>query len=108
MGNCVSSTRIKVDPTKIEVISNLPVPKTPKDVKSFLGHASYYRRFIENFIKIASPLFKLLTKDNEFFWNISCQTAFETLKEKFFVAPILRGKIGPFHSIYLQMHLTQL
>jgi len=87
----VSSVGIKVDPTKIEVISNLPVPKTQKDVKSFLGHASYYRRFIENFIKIASPLFKLLTKDNDFFWNIPCQTTFETLKEKIYVALVLRG-----------------
>jgi hypothetical protein len=99
LGHCVSSAGIKVDPTKIEVISNLPVPKTQKDVRSFLGHVGYYRRFIENFTKIASPLFKLLTKDNEFFWNIPCQTAFETLKEKLYVAPVLRGPNWslPFH-----------
>jgi hypothetical protein len=67
LGHCVSSAGIKVDPKKIEVISKLPVPKNQKDVRSFLGHAGYYRRFIENFTQITSPLFKLLTKDNDFF-----------------------------------------
>jgi hypothetical protein len=52
LGHCVSSAGIKVDPTKIEVISNLPVPKTQKYVRSFLGHVGYYRRFIENFTKL--------------------------------------------------------
>jgi hypothetical protein len=55
--------------------------------------------FIENFTKIASPLFKLLTKDSEFFWNILCQTSFETLKEKISIALVLRGPNWslPFH-----------
>ena len=56
-----------------------------------LGFTGYYRRFIENFTKIASPLFKFLTKDYEFSWNPDCQLAFETLKEKISEAPILRG-----------------
>ena len=62
LGHHISPTRIQVDPTKIKVICDLPVPTTQKDVRSFLGHAGYYRRFIENFTKIASPLFYLLTK----------------------------------------------
>ena len=66
LGHHVSSIGIKVDPTKIEVISKLPPPQTQKDVRSFLGHARYYRRFIENFTKIATPLFKLITKDAHF------------------------------------------
>jgi hypothetical protein len=59
----------------------------------------YYRRFIENFTKITSPLFMLLSKDVEFLWTNSCQTTFETLKEKLFVAPVLRGPNWslPFH-----------
>ena len=69
LGHHISATGIKVDPTKIEVITNLPPPQPQKDVRSFLGHAGYYRRFIENFTKIATPLFKLLTKDVNFYWD---------------------------------------
>ena len=65
LGHHVSSQGIKVDPAKIEVIVGLPSPKTQKEVRSFLGHAGYYRCFIENFTKIAAPMFKLLTKDSE-------------------------------------------
>jgi hypothetical protein len=63
LGHHLSAEGIKVDPAKIEVIVNLPSPKTQKDVRRFLGHAGYYRRFIENFTKVANPMFKLLTKD---------------------------------------------
>jgi len=75
------------------------VPSCQKDVKSFLGFTGYYRRFIENFTKIASPLFKLLTKDCEFSWDIECQVAFETLKKRISKAPILKGPNWklPFH-----------
>ena len=55
----VSSQGIKVDPAKIEVIVGLPSPKTQKGVRIFLGHAGYYRHFIENFTKIVAPMFKL-------------------------------------------------
>jgi hypothetical protein len=58
LGHHLSVEGIKVDPAKIEVIVNLPSPRTQKDVRSFLGHAGYYRRFIENFTKVASPMFK--------------------------------------------------
>ena len=91
LGHHVSSQGIKVDPTKIEVIVGLPSPKTQKEVRIFLGHASYYPRFIENFTKIVEPMFKLLTKDVEFQWTESCQSAFNVLKDKLLVAPILRG-----------------
>jgi len=63
LGHHLSAEGIKVDPAKIEVIVNLPSLKTQKVVRRFLGHAGYYRRFIENFTKVASPMFKLLTKD---------------------------------------------
>ena len=63
LGHYISSQGIKVDPSKIQIIINLPIPKTQKEVRSFLRYASYYRRFIEHFSKIALPLFKLLTKD---------------------------------------------
>jgi hypothetical protein len=64
-----------------------------------LGHVGYYRRFIENFTKIANPMFKLLVKDAKFCWDNNCQNDFEILKEKFSMAPILRGPNWslPFH-----------
>ena len=99
LGHHVSSQGIKVYPAKIEVIVALPSPKNQKEVRIFLGHAVYYHRFIEKFTKIAAPMFKLLTKDSEFQWTKSCQNAFEILKAKLSVAPILRGPDWslPFH-----------
>jgi hypothetical protein len=68
-------------------------------VRIFLGHAEYYRRFIENFTKIVAPMFGLLIKDVDFVWTEQCQTAFETLKYKMSMAPVLRGPNWtlPFH-----------
>ena len=80
LGHYISSTRIQVDPTKIEVILQIPVPKTHKEVHSFLGHAGYYRHFIKNFSKIASRLFNLLLKEVEFVWTDKCQSTFADLK----------------------------
>lgn len=80
LGKIISQAGIEIDPAKIEVIKNMPIPKTQKEVRSFLGHVSYYRQLIENFTKIVAPLFKLLTKDVEFKWDYNCQSAFEILK----------------------------
>jgi len=87
LGHHISRDGIKVDKYKFEVISKLSIPNFQKDVRSFLGFTGYYRIFIEDFTKIASPLFKLLTKDCEFNWNSDCQLAFETLKEEFLKNP---------------------
>ena len=76
---------------KNEVLSKLPPPQMQKDVRSFLGHAGYYRRFIENFTKIDTPMFKLLTKDTNFVWDSQCQAAFEELKEKLSRTHLLQG-----------------
>ena len=98
-GNYISSTGIRVDLVKIEVILQIPIPKTQKEVRSFLGHASYYQRFIEFFFKIATPLFTLLLKEAEFVWTYQCQSTFTYLKQKVSQAPILRGPDWsvPFH-----------
>ena len=66
LGHHISSSGIKVDPAKIQIIVNLSEPTTQTYVRSFLGYAGYYRRFIANFSKIALPLFKLLSKDVPF------------------------------------------
>eukprot|EP00253_Pinus_taeda_P026043 PITA_26043 len=99
LGHHISGDGIKVDRSKVEVISKLPIPNYQRDVRSFLGFTRYYRRCIENFTKIASPLFKLLTKDCEFKWDPDCQSTFETLKTRISEAPILRGPNWklPFH-----------
>eukprot|EP00253_Pinus_taeda_P019666 PITA_19666 len=90
---------IQVDPAKIQVILTLPIPITQTEVRSFLGHARYYRRFIKNFSKITSPLFVLLTKNVEFKWTDDCEKAFDELKHQLYTAPILRGPDWalPFH-----------
>jgi hypothetical protein len=67
LGHIVSSKGIKVDKSKIKLIANLPTPKSIKDVRSFLGHAGFYRRFIKDFSVISNPSRNLLTKDNIFF-----------------------------------------
>lgn len=64
LSHFISFLGIQVDPAKIQVIQNLPIPKTQTEVRSFLGHAGYYRRFIKDFSKIASPLFLLLMKNS--------------------------------------------
>ena len=63
LGNFISANGIQVDPSKIRVIENISNLGTQKEVRSFLGHAGYYKRFIEIFSKLASPLFTLLMKD---------------------------------------------
>ena len=99
LGHSISQARIQVDPKKITIIKRVPTPQKHKDVKSFLGLAGYYRRFIKYFSKMASPLFGLLAKDSEFIWSGPCQEAFELIKEQLTTSPIPRGPNWtlPFH-----------
>ena len=80
LGYEVSWRGIEVDKSK--VIAKLPEPKCIKDIKSFLGHAGFYRRFIKEFRKIAKPLTNLLTKDVPFHFNDRCLKAWEKLKQE--------------------------
>ncbi|GJR42825.1 reverse transcriptase domain-containing protein [Tanacetum coccineum] len=75
-------TGLEVDKAKINIISKLPPPTNIKGIRSFLGNADFYRRFIKDFSKIARPLTKLLEKDTPFEFSDECQKAFELLKEK--------------------------
>ena len=78
---------------------DIPTPSTQKEVRRFLRHAGYYRRFIKKNSKLASPLFFLLTKDVDFHWTDNCELSFADLKQKLSIAPILRGPDWalPFH-----------
>ena len=88
LGHMVSQRGIEVDRAKIEVIANLPPPKSVKDMRSFLRHAGFYRRFIQDFFKIAKPLSKLLTKEAVFEFDDACMDAFGTLKKALTSAPV--------------------
>ena len=90
LGHIVSSTRIEVDESKIELIANLPTPKSIKDVRSFLGHTGFYRRFIKDFSVISKPLSNFLTKDNIFEWTEHCKEAFVKLKNLLTSAPVIQ------------------
>jgi hypothetical protein len=89
LGHIISNQGIHVDPGKIEAVKTWLTPKTPTDIRSFLGLAGYYRRFISNFAKIAVPLTELTQKNKAFTWNLEQETAFQTLKLKLCQAPIL-------------------
>nr|XP_011463572.1 PREDICTED: LOW QUALITY PROTEIN: uncharacterized protein LOC101311565 [Fragaria vesca subsp. vesca] len=80
----------QVDKAKVDLISNLPPPRTVKEIRSFLGHAGFYRRFIKDFSKISRPLCSLLAKDAPFVFTDECLHAFEKLKSLLTSAPIIR------------------
>ncbi|GJR72427.1 reverse transcriptase domain-containing protein [Tanacetum coccineum] len=84
-----TKSRIEVDHAKVDVIAKLPHPTTVKGVRSFLGHAGFYRRFIQDFSKIARPMTHLLEKETPFVFSKDCIDAFQTLKKKLTEAPIL-------------------
>ena len=89
LGHVISERGISPDPQKVEVIKNLLPPQTVKEVRSFVGMASYYRKFIPNFSGVASPLTDLTRKRASFQWTDVCQKAFETLKYALSSAPLL-------------------
>ena len=78
-----------VIPDKIQTILDWETPKSAKDIRSFLGLAGYYRRFIENFSKIAKPMTDLLKKDKKFEWSEKAEESFQVLKTKLTTAPVL-------------------
>ncbi|KAI3824039.1 hypothetical protein L1987_05486 [Smallanthus sonchifolius] len=90
LGHVISEKRMEVDKAKIRVISSLPPPKNVKGVRSFLGHAGFYRRFIKGFNVITKPLCNLLLKDVPFDFTNECLQALNILKEQLVKAPILQ------------------
>ncbi len=90
LGHIVSKRGIEVDKAKVDLISNLPPPKSVKQIRSFLGHAGFYRRFIKDFSKISKPLCNLLAKDTPFVFDEACKEAFEKLRSKLSTAPVIQ------------------
>jgi len=89
LGYIIGKDGIKPDPAKVEKVQNFPAPTNLTELRGFVGLASYYRRFIINFAKIASPLHKLFHKDQPYNWTSKQQAAFEELKKHLTTAPIL-------------------
>ncbi|GJX59183.1 putative reverse transcriptase domain-containing protein [Tanacetum coccineum] len=89
LGHVIDSKGIHVDPAKIESVKDWASPKTPTEIRQFLGLAGYYRRFIEGFSKIAKPMTKLTQKKVKFEWGDKQEAAFQLLKQKLCSAPIL-------------------
>ncbi|KAG6445389.1 hypothetical protein O3G_MSEX003922 [Manduca sexta] len=89
LGHIINENGVKPNTDKTKAVTQFPTPQSPKDIKSFLGLVSYYRRFIPNFAKLAKPLTSLLKKDIPFLWQNEQQLAFETLKDRLVSAPIL-------------------
>ncbi|KAH9718388.1 hypothetical protein KPL71_022206 [Citrus sinensis] len=90
LGHVISEKGIEVDKSKIDLIRSLPPPTSVREVRSFLGHAGFYRMFINDFSKIALPLCNLLQKDVTFDFNEECQRAFKKLKEVLTSAPVIQ------------------
>ncbi|GJV92890.1 reverse transcriptase domain-containing protein [Tanacetum coccineum] len=89
LGHKISKNMIEVDKAKVDVIAKLPHPTTVKGIRSFLGHAGFYRRFIKDFSKISRPMTHLLEKNTPFIFSDECIQAFEMLKKKLTEASIL-------------------
>ena len=89
LGHKISVRGIEVDKAKIDVIEKLPPPMNVKGIRSFLGHAGFYRHFIKDFSKVAKSLSNLLNKDVAFVFNEECMKAFNDLKTKLVFAPVI-------------------
>ena len=89
LGHILSAEGVAPDPKKIALMKDFPVPTTPKELKGFLGLASYYRSFCLRFSDLAAPLFLLLKKDTTFTWGQSQQRAFDAIKHVLTTAPLL-------------------
>ncbi|KAL5009890.1 hypothetical protein ScPMuIL_012195, partial [Solemya velum] len=89
LGHMISEEGISTNPNKVEAVKHWPVPNSVKDVQKFLGLASYYRCFVQDFSTLAHPLTNLTHKGAKFDWTIACQEVFETLQGKLIISPIL-------------------
>jgi hypothetical protein len=89
LGHAISEGGISVGPSKIEDVLSWNTPMSVSDIRSFLGLARYYRRFIKGFSKISKPMTELLGKDKNFEWSAKCEASFQELKKQLMIAPVL-------------------
>ena len=89
MGHKIYVVGLEVDQAKVTIIKTLLPPTIVKGIRSFLGHAGFYRRFIKDFLKISRPLCRLLEKDAKFDFDESCKSAFDEIKSRLVTTPIM-------------------
>jgi hypothetical protein len=89
LGHVVSKGGISVDPSKVQDVLSWKTPTSVSDIRSFLGLARYYQRFIEGISRISKPMTELLKKDKEFKWTTACESSFQELKKRLTTAPVL-------------------
>ena len=89
LGHVISGEVIAVDPTKVQSVTDWLAPTSVGEIRRFLGLVGYYRRFIENFSKIAKPMTELLKKDTKFKWTDECVAIFQELEKRLVTAPVL-------------------
>ncbi|KAJ8016328.1 hypothetical protein DPEC_G00006050 [Dallia pectoralis] len=100
LGHIISAKGVMADPAKIEAVRSWPTPKNQTEVRSFVGLASYYRRFVKGFAEIARPLHQLTEKGRRFKWEENCQRAFNQLKAGLISSPVLSYP-DPHHTFIL-------
>ena len=89
LGQIVSADGVATDPKKTEKVANWPVPRSRREVQQFLGLAKYYRRFVQDYARIAKPLHRLTEKNTTFKWTRECEHSFENLRQNLVSAPVL-------------------
>jgi hypothetical protein len=89
LGHVLTAEGVEVDPEKVKAVVDWKQPTTTIEVRSFLGLAGYYRRFIEGFSKIAKPMTELTWKDKAFVWSEACEKSFQELKKRLTTAQVL-------------------
>ena len=89
LGHVVLTSGVSVDPEKVEVVMSWERSKSVFEIRSFLGLAGYYRRFIEDFFRLVAPMMRLTWKEVKFDWDDQCEEAFQELKRRLTSAPIL-------------------
>ena len=89
MGHIISKDGISVDPSKIQDVLNWKAPTSVPEIRSFLGLAGYYRRFVPDFSKISRSMTELLKKGVKFVWDDKCEQSFQTLRKLLTSAPVL-------------------
>ena len=104
LGQIISSEGVEVDPRKIGAVKNLPRPLTPTDIRSFLVLAGYYRRFMDGFAYIASPLTNLTQKSKKFEWSEAYERCFQILNDRLTSALVLTLSEGTKGFICIVIH----
>ena len=101
----ITTDGIQIDDKKVQAIREWPKPKNLKEVQAFLGFANFYRRFIQRYLQICTPLTKMTKKEQPFHWECKQREAFEKLKKKFILAPIL-ASFDPKRKIILETNAS--